>query len=436
MPKTRDRNRLNQKTHNLNGESCSKCNCPILIVEKHKLFAMMLATKIQERYGHSTEIVGTLAEAEKLIDAQAVHLAIADLNLPDAPHGEIIDMLTRHQISTIALTGKFCHEMRDTVLSKGVIDYIPKQTPHLIDYAVEIANRIYRNHHTNVLIVEDSLIERELLKHFLERQQFKVISASNADEALVILDQQIGIQLAFVDYEMPGMNGVELIHKIRRKFSKEELAIIGISGTDNSDITAYYLKSGANDFIYKPFSYEETLCRIGQNMEMLDLIQANRKAAHSDFLTGLHNRRYFFSEGENLYRQARSGRIVAAMLDVDHFKKINDTHGHECGDEVLIHLAGLLDRHFGNHLVARLGGEEFAIIFDDVSSCDARNLLEAFRQEVENTPATSGETLIPFTISIGMTDQLGESIDEFIHLADKHLYHAKNLGRNRVVSDS
>jgi len=437
MSNTRSDQRHHKVGSPLVHNGCSKCTCPILIVEDQRSIANMLASVIEDRYGYATVVTGTLAETAQILESQPVHLAIADLNLPDAPYGEVIDLLHKHRISTIALTGAFGREMRETILKKGAIDYIPKQSPHSIEYAVEMADRIYKNHHTDVLVVDDSLSSRALLKHILEMQQFNVIAASDGPEALSVLQERPDIRLALVDYEMPGMNGFELIHEIRKRSSKEELAIIGISASEEGEMSAQFLKSGANDFVRKPYSYEEILCRIGQNLEMLELIRPNREAAYRDFLTGLHNRRHFFEQGAKLHQQAsQHGGAVAAMLDVDHFKKVNDTYGHDAGDIVLIELARLLSRHFGQYLLARLGGEEFAVIIGGTTLKTARELLEAFRLEAENSPAQYDDQTIPYTVSIGLTDQLGESVDDFIKTADQHLYQAKTGGRNRIVCGS
>ena len=434
MSKIRDEKRHHRIAGSFRHGGCGKCSNPILIVEDQKSISGLLEALIKDRYGYATVVAGSLAEAELAIQKHTIHLAISDINLPDAPHGEVIDLLSRHGISTIALTGAFGAEMRETILNKGALDYIPKQSVHSIEYAVEMAHRVYENHHTTVLVVDDSLSSRALLKHILEKLQFNVITASSGKEALSLLANQPDIRLALVDYEMPEMNGYELAHEIRKHASKEELAIIGISATDSGEMSAQFLKSGANDFVRKPFSYEEVLCRIGQNLEVLDLIRSNREAAYLDYLTGLHNRRYFFEEGGRRHKQAsKGGGAVAAMIDVDHFKSINDARGHGCGDLVLKELGRMLSSHFGGHLVARLGGEEFAVLIRNASLEAARKLLEAFRLEVENGSISCDGKVVPITVSIGLTDQLGESIDDFIKAADQHLYQAKIDGRNRIV---
>src|SRR5512135_1129134 len=130
MSKVRRRQRL-MGDHQAHVE-CSKCACPILIIEDQRSIASLLQALIKDRYGYASVIAGSMKEAELAIHARPIHLAISDLNLPDAPYGEVIDLLSRYQISTIALTGAFGQEMRETVLKKGAIDYIPKQNVHSI----------------------------------------------------------------------------------------------------------------------------------------------------------------------------------------------------------------------------------------------------------------------------------------------------------------
>jgi diguanylate cyclase (GGDEF)-like protein len=435
MPISRDGKRPHKLAGSKNHPGCSKCTCPILIVENQKTIAYLLDAAIKDRYGYVTVIAANMKEAELAIQAQPIHLAISDLNLPDAPNGEIIDLLTRHNISTIALTSAFGLEMRKSILNRGAIDYIPKQSVHAIEYAVEVANRIYENHHTSILVVDDSLSSREVLKNMLETLQFNITTANDGKEALTALTEHPDIKLILVDYEMPGMNGCELIQEIRNHSSKEDLAIIGVSASNTGELSARFLKSGANDFVRKPFSYEEIFCRVSQNLEVLELIRINREAAYTDYLTGLHNRRYFFQEGSKLHgRTKKDGTIITAMMDIDHFKIINDTYGHDSGDLVLKKFSQLCTRHFDKHFIARIGGEEFAAIICNSSLVEAKNLFDTFRIEVENSPVQCGTICIPYTVSIGLTDQVGETIDELIKAADQLLYVAKTSGRNRVVS--
>ncbi len=250
-----------------------------------------------------------------------------------------------------------------------------------------------------------------------------------------MLEAHPDVALMLTDYAMPVMDGFELTAQARKLYGKERLAIIGISASEDKLISSQFLKNGANDFITKPYSYEEILCRVNQNLEMLEIIRINRDAATRDYLTRLYNRRYFFETGSPLHAAVKSRQhpLAAAMLDIDHFKKINDQYGHDCGDEVLRQVAKLLDQHLGQWLVARLGGEEFAVLLDGCGLEEARGHLEALRLAIAAAPIVCGASAIPVTISIGLSGQPGESIDDMIKSADLALYQAKEGGRNRLV---
>lgn len=414
---------------------CVKCSRKILIVEDQLSLASMLEAILIDRYGCEAVVAKNLTEAKTLIHNQKFTVAISDLNLPDAPHGEIVDELVKADIATIALTGTFGEELRETILKKGVIDYIPKTNIYAYEYAADMVGRICRNHRTKVLIVDDSLSSRTLLKHILVKLRLSVLIAENGNVALEVLQAHPDIQLALIDYEMPEMDGFTCIHNIRKTFSKEQLAIIGISASNSDSISANFLKVGANDYIKKPFSYEEILCRFGQNLEMLELICKNKEAAYRDYLTGLYNRRYFFETGGEAYQQAVRLRhpLVVTMMDIDHFKKINDTYGHDIGDEVLKHFSSQLNEFFKQNLVARLGGEEFAIVLQNTDLQSAHKLVSEFVYSLHSISIDDQHSELPYTVSAGLSDDPASSFDSQLKKADKCLYQAKYRGRNQVV---
>lgn len=320
-------------------------------------------------------------------------------------------------------------------MGKGVIDYVLKDSINAYEYIVDLVGRLYRNTRIKVLVIDDSPSFRDILRHMLSKQCLQVVAAVDGIEGLEYLEQQRDIKLVLVDHEMPNMDGFAFVAAVRRKLGKDRLAMIGISGSENKRLSAQFLKLGANDFISKPFTYEELICRVSQNLEMQESIETVRYAAYHDYLTGLFNRRYFFEQGGRLHAEAiKVGKpLVAAVVDIDFFKKINDTYGHGCGDVVLKHISALLDEHFGNDLVARIGGEEFALLFSDAGKASER--CEAFRLHVAQSPVISGDAVIHFTVSIGIARQPKASpgLDATLKLADDNLYQAKESGRNRII---
>ncbi|MFZ2540698.1 MAG: GGDEF domain-containing protein, partial [Gallionella sp.] len=167
----------------------------------------------------------------------------------------------------------------------------------------------------------------------------------------------------------------------------------------------------------------------------LELMESIRNIANRDYLTGLYNRRFFFDEGYNIYEKAkeRGVNVFVAMIDVDHFKKVNDTHGHDCGDLVLKNLAAQLSEHFPDDLIARLGGEEFTVLITDENIQTSTERLGKFCRHIEQEAVKCGMSDVAITISIGGSHKLLGNLDLMLIAADQNLYLAKQNGKNRVV---
>lgn len=391
---------------------------------------------IEERWHVSVDVATSLEQTRALVtaDPHGFLVASCDLHLPDAPYGEVIDYLHSVGIRTIALSGTYGDELRETMLSKGAIDFVRKDNINSFEYVTELVGRLCNNHNIKVLVTDDSMIARAMFKHSLERLCFQVLTASDGQEALEVLARNPDIQLLLADCHMPVVDGFELTVEVRKKFGKDQIAIIGVSATDDPGISTKIINCGANDFIRRPYSHEEFVCRINQNVGMLELLKANRDAAYRDFLTGLFNRRYFFQIGGRMHAEARDKEHLAlAMIDIDLFKAINDQHGHAIGDAALRHLAAIFKAQLPEALVARVGGEEFAVLFEGATIAGARAKLESFRQCVHDSPLEVEGKVVEIAVSVGLTDELGGTLDDMMRLADNNLYQAKQAGRDRTI---
>ncbi|WP_042147107.1 MULTISPECIES: diguanylate cyclase [unclassified Pseudoalteromonas] len=404
----------------------------LLIIEDTPTIAKV-QKQIGLKIGFEVDVAASLAEAIDLIEQHNYFCALTDFVLPDAPHGEAIQLTIGAEIPTIVMTGKLDNSTRDYVSRYPIVDYITKESHQAYRYLETQLTRLPKNKEVRILIVDDSLATRNHLNNLLIRHKYKVAQAADGELALKQLEQHSDIKVIITDNEMPVMDGITLTGRIRKKFTNDEKIIIGISGTKDNYVSARFLKSGANDYLRKPFYPEEFYCRLGHNIEMMDNIATIRKQANSDYLTNLPNRRYFFEQAKIISNKKKSNNrtVILAMIDIDHFKAINDNLGHDVGDEVLKGLAKIFMTLFSDQLVARLGGEEFAIYFDNINFESVRNRLESFRSHIEEITIHD----VSFTISIGLTQQANYDIDEVLKIADQHLYTAKESGRNIVISD-
>ncbi|KDC49343.1 response regulator [Pseudoalteromonas fuliginea] len=407
----------------------------ILIVEDTPTIARV-QKHIALKAGYEVDIAESLTQTKELISKNSYFCAVVDFILPDAPNGEAVPCTIDAEIPTIVMTGNIDKKTRDTVEKYPIIDYIIKENKQAYQYLEKQLLRLPRNENVKVLVVDDSLSTRQYICSLLTRHKYQTLQAEDGKQALVMLETSPDISVIITDNEMPNMNGDELCTEIRRLYDNDEKAIIGISGADSSDLSTLFLKNGANDYLHKPFNSEEFYCRLSQNVDMLTLLATIKNQANTDYLTKIPNRRYFFEEARKSLKKIEldNGNGALAMLDIDHFKAINDTYGHDAGDEVLKGLSICFSKYFKKYLVARLGGEEFAVFFADTDKQEALKKLEGFRYFIEANSQQFSKANIRFTISIGFSSGPVYQIDELLKQADLKLYDAKETGRNKIIS--
>jgi PAS domain S-box-containing protein len=254
----------------------------VLVVEDSRFFASVIRRGIEEKLGFSICLAGDRAQAQALLAdrPERFFAALVDLNLPDCTEGEVVDDTVAAGIPTIVFTSAFDDGLRELVLAKNVVDYVTKNSPTSIDQVLSTLRRLAVNSDTRVLVVDDSKTSRRLMAHHLKAHRFQVLEAGDGREALAVMERNPGIRLAFIDYNMAGMDGCALVTEIRRKYSREQMVLIGLSAYGNNLLSARFMKAGASDFINKPFIPEELFCRIYQNLELVDHIAAlTREAA-------------------------------------------------------------------------------------------------------------------------------------------------------------
>ncbi|MFA7611475.1 MAG: diguanylate cyclase [Sulfurimonas sp.] len=408
----------------------------VLIVEDNKTLAKLIAKKIALELGFEVDMAYSLKEAKLFLKRYKYFLTLLDINLPDAPNGEIVDYAIERKNHVIVLSGNIDKEFRANMLKKNIIDYVTKGGINDINYILQTIKRVQKNRNHKILIAEDSLVFRKQVQSLLENMFFKVITVAHGEEALGILNTTADISLVLTDFHMPVINGLELTQEIRKTYTKNDLAIVVMSEDSNDETTALFLKSGANDFIKKPFSKEEFTCRINNTIEAIENIHEITNNAQRDFLTGLYNRRYFFKNASIYFENAKenSDSFAIAMIDIDDFKKINDTFGHDIGDLVIINLADMLRSNLlSDNLVASFGGGEFCILLKSISAQEAVETVESIRQKIHENRFSSNNKEISYTISIGLVTTAEESLDSTVNEADMLLYNAKQNGKNQIV---
>jgi diguanylate cyclase (GGDEF)-like protein len=301
------------------------------------------------------------------------------------------------------------------------------------------------NRNTLIGICDDSEVSRHLISALVKSQNLSYIEFMDAQEAYsCLLKQNFKIDVLLTEYEMSKMNGLDLIRHLRHEYLPSELPIIAISASDKPHLTVQFLKAGANDYIKKPFGNEELCTRLNLTLDQLYVNRRNialrmalEKAATHDFLTQLYNRNFFFTQIHHItsdaVRQKKAYGIL--MIDIDHFKQVNDTYGHHAGDMAIVHTASILKNTARtSDYCMRWGGEEFLILVPHVSAKELHQFAERLRVAIEKSPVCVVDEKLTFkiTISIGGAVGLSENSETMISQADALLYEAKHSGRNCV----
>lgn len=295
-----------------------------------------------------------------------------------------------------------------------------------------------------ILVVDDSPIYRKLMQQSLASEPHRVLVAKDGCEALRMFAEHHPA-IVITDWTMPDISGPELCQRIRHDFKEHYSYILLVTSNSNKEHVIEGLAAGADDYITKPFHSGELVARVGVGRRIIELhrqIEAKNRQlealALTDPLTGLANRRAIDLWSEHQLRAAARHKfaIWVIMADLDKFKSVNDTFGHDAGDTVLKGFAEVLKSNTrGSDMCGRLGGEEFLLLVTHVSRDQVTIALDRIRERFEEQEFFFGDTKTHATASFGVAGLNRSRSLEFADLlarADSALYVAKSKGRNRI----
>jgi len=303
-----------------------------------------------------------------------------------------------------------------------------------------------------VLLVDDDEIVIERLRDLITAAGFEVATADNGNAALAELKRQFA-PIVILDRNMPGMDGLEITRAIRDDPQYPGYVYIMLcTAHDSEEEILAGLKAGADDYLSKRVSGAQLLARLATARRILSLehslklvIEERRRMAMTDSLTGAHNRRYFMTHMRRELKRVRrlGGGLSLLVCDIDHFKHINDRHGHAAGDDVLIEFVRRVQQSLPRDYdwCARMGGEEFAIVLPQTPLEGAATVAEKIRHAVAAAPMLTNAGGVEVTVSVGVTslsvlnDPNAATPEQLLSRADDCLYTSKNHGRDRVTLD-
>lgn len=301
---------------------------------------------------------------------------------------------------------------------------------------------------TNIIVVDDRAASYEKMVATLSVANNVEVETNPNDGLFRIVEGDY--DLAIISLSMESFDSLRLCSHLRSLERTRILPLIVVSSNDQEEIVSRAMEIGVNDYIKRPVDTQELLarvktqlCRKRYNDCLRSSVQQTIEMAVKDSLTDLHNRRYFEMHFTSLFEKSQASKkpITAMMCDIDKFKAINDTHGHDVGDTVIAEVANRIRKNVRNvDIACRYGGEEFVVIMPDTDISYANVVAERIRREVEEHPviASNGTKQIYTTISMGLSciEPQSDSPQELMKRADKALYAAKRAGRNQVMTEA
>ena len=282
-----------------------------------------------------------------------------------------------------------------------------------------------------IVIADASRVVLQILEKEIQQEGDQVKTFSNGAEAYNYIKDNDDVEVLITSFELQEMSGLELCWESRALAStRNSLYVIAMSSNDDQDKLIQALDSGADDFIRKPPAKEELKARLRAARKLTSLQNELITLATIDPLTGIYNRRAFFDKGE--LAVSSEGSLYGIMFDIDHFKNVNDTYGHDVGDIAIQQVASIASSFGG--ILGRLGGEEFGLLLSDIDEKTAIDAAETLRQNISQIKVNTEKGMLSFTCSFGVTGKFEEDdVHKILKRADEALYYSKENGRNKVT---
>ncbi len=287
-----------------------------------------------------------------------------------------------------------------------------------------------------ILVVDDTITNLDILVELLD--MYDVMDATSGEDALEIVQEE-KIDLILLDIMMPEMDGFEVCRQLKEDPATRDIPIIFITANTDENSIAQAYDIGGTDYVMKPFRPKELLSRVKKELKLQDMMNELKLLASTDPMTKLYNRRYFTQISEHTLDLSKreKQKLSIIMLDIDKFKNINDTYGHQIGDDVIVTLANkLINQQRKSDVVCRYGGEEFVILLPNTTIEGASIVANKIREDIEAlSVGLDSQNSLNFTVSIGVSevDIINDiNIEAALKRADDALYEAKETGRNKV----
>ena len=409
----------------------------ILIIEDNKMLAKLLAKKISGSLGFEVDLAFSLADTTTLLEdeSNAYFICFADLCLPDAPNGEIVDYLIAKALPTVVLTASNDNATKELFMGKDILNYIYKESESCVEQIISAIKLLDEHHKEKVILALSKISERNEIKNILNLRLFDVLVCAHGEEALNYLNDNADTSLIICDAKMPVIDSLALLNQVREKYSKTELGVI-VLGDKDDNLEAELLNSQANEFIHKPFNKELFNARLDKYLRAMSDFKLMSVFKDLEPLTGAKNSMALKNNFDDYLKdiEGTAEEFAFAFLDIDNLKSINDEYGYHIGNLMLkTAVCETLNEIMGKDIVGHFSSEKICIVLKNTSSEKAIKVLSSVRVNIRNKGVLVSLDEVFFTVSIGVSfGNAGSSFNELVSKANEALNLAKENGRDRV----
>lgn len=415
----------------------------VLHVDSSTLFRTLLKETFTG-FGWKYLASSGIRESLDLIKTVPVDLIVTALELSDGRADELVNQVNdgkKSEIPIVIMSSSDSIEVRKNLLLRGVIDFIPKNITQeqLRLYIQKLIRRddiIEAMENISIAVLDDSEFDLKYMKSLFDFHNIKNVDFYKDPDALLKSEKKYDVYL--IDVVLPKYSGDQVVYNIRSR--DKSCVIIAVSAVDHFKTISNVLLSGADDYILKPYNENVFMARLKSSVRHLllykELERKNQELAKmiiTDSLTGLYNHQYIYEQVRSeIKKSERYNRpLSVVMFDIDDFKRVNDTHGHQVGDGVLVKIAEAMRGSVREvDMVGRYGGEEFLLVLPETSIENAYMLAERIRGKIEKLSFGLG---IAVTISGGVAEYKSDEDEKIlVARADRLLYEAKKAGKNII----
>lgn len=362
-------------------------------------------------------------------------MAFVDLCLPDAPDGEVVDVVLEKNIPVVVLTGSSDGQTRKKFMEKDIIHYIQKESESCIDEMLNSIRMLQKNNKTKIILAIANVTLRSEMKKNLNNQLFNVLAAAHGEEALSYLNDNPDTKLVICDATMPVINGEDLLMEIRSKYSKIDIGVIMVGDKDD-ELEARAFRKGVNDYVIRPFQKESLNCRVNNCLDyMQKCVLLDEYSLNKDLLTGLDDYATFEKKMFDYLEDIQEDEEFAlALIDIDNLATINYELSYDCGDGIIKYTAKKInDQIRGMDLATKIEDGKFYVILKHTGNKDALKIFSNIRVNISKESALIALDEVDYSVSIGVVfGEKRSQAKDLLNNVQKALDLAKANGRNRV----